>query len=47
MNTIKTTLRNDYNLVMADSLIVGFLVLCGVLVTDILYVTVDPRISFE
>ncbi|MHC4780585.1 MAG: ABC transporter permease, partial [Planctomycetota bacterium] len=44
---IEAIFQRDYNVVMADSLMVGFLVLCGVLVTDILYVTVDPRISFE
>ncbi len=39
--------QRDYNIVMADSLIVGLLVLCGLLLSDILYVLVDPRISFE
>lgn len=39
--------QRDYNIVMADSLIVGFLVLLGLLLSDILYVMVDPRISFE
>ncbi|MHC4600257.1 MAG: ABC transporter permease [Planctomycetota bacterium] len=44
---IEAIFRRDYNVVMADSVIMGFLVLCGLLLTDILYVLVDPRISFE
>ncbi|MHC5036428.1 MAG: ABC transporter permease [Planctomycetota bacterium] len=44
---IEAIFRRDYNVVMADSIIAGFLVLCGLLLTDILYVLVDPRISFE
>ncbi|MCU0724021.1 MAG: ABC transporter permease [Planctomycetes bacterium] len=44
---IEAIFGRDYNLVMADAMIAGFLVLCGILVTDILYVLVDPRISFD
>jgi peptide/nickel transport system permease protein len=40
-------IARDYNVVMGDSLIAAFLVLCGILVSDITYVLVDPRISFD
>jgi ABC-type dipeptide/oligopeptide/nickel transport system permease component len=44
---IESIFRRDYNVVMADAMIAGLLVLCGILVTDILYVLVDPRITFD
>ncbi len=37
----------DYTVVMADALIAAFLVLCGILLSDLTYVLVDPRISFD
>ncbi len=37
----------DYNIVMAVATIAGFLNLCGLLLADIAYALVDPRISFE
>jgi ABC-type dipeptide/oligopeptide/nickel transport system permease component len=40
-------MQRDYTVVMADSLIAAFLVLCGILVSDITYTLVDPRITFD
>jgi peptide/nickel transport system permease protein len=40
-------LSRDYPVIMAISTISAFLTLIGILVSDILYVLVDPRISFE
>ncbi len=37
----------DYTVVMADALIAAFLVLIGILVSDLTYVFVDPRITFD
>ena len=37
----------DYNIVMAVATIAGVLNLCGLLLADIAYALVDPRISFE
>ncbi len=37
----------DYNIVMAVATIAGILNLCGLLIADIAYALVDPRISFE
>jgi peptide/nickel transport system permease protein len=37
----------DYNVVMAVATIAGMLNLCGMLLADIAYAVVDPRISFE
>jgi peptide/nickel transport system permease protein len=40
-------LARDYTVLMADLTIVGFLVLIGFLISDLLYTIADPRISFE
>lgn len=40
-------LARDYPLIMAELTIVAFLTLLGILVSDILYSVVDPRIAFE
>ena len=37
----------DYNIVMAESLIVAALTLVGILVSDVLYAVLDPRISYK
>jgi len=37
----------DYNIVMGVSLIVAVLTLVGILVSDVLYAVLDPRISFR
>ena len=37
----------DYNVVMAIATFAAFLTLAGMLVTDILYCIVDPRISLD
>ncbi len=39
--------KRDYNVIMAESTLVAVLTLLGILAADILYVLVDPRISFE
>ena len=39
--------RRDYNVIMAVSTISAMLTLVGIMLSDILYVLVDPRISFE
>lgn len=40
-------LSRDYPLIMAITTISAFLTLIGILIADILYVLVDPRITFE
>ena len=40
-------LARDYPLIMAELTIVSFLTLFGILLSDILYSVVDPRIAFE
>lgn len=40
-------LQRDYNVIMAVSVLSAVLTLFGILVSDILYVLVDPRISFD
>jgi len=37
----------DYNIVMAESLIVAALTLVGILISDVLYAVLDPRISYK
>jgi len=39
--------NRDYNVIMAETTFVAVMTLVGILVSDILYVLVDPRISFE
>lgn len=45
--TFEAILSRDYNLVMGIFTISAILTLLGILISDILYVLVDPRISFE
>jgi len=40
-------LTRDYTVLMAEFTLSGVLVMLGILLSDILYVLVDPRISFE
>ena len=40
-------LSRDYPLIMAITTISAFLTLIGILIADIAYVLVDPRITFE
>jgi peptide/nickel transport system permease protein len=40
-------LQRDYNVIMATSILSAVLTLIGILISDILYVVVDPRISFD
>ena len=40
-------LARDYPLIMAELVIVSFLTLFGILLSDIMYSVVDPRIAFE
>jgi peptide/nickel transport system permease protein len=43
----EAVLSRDYPVIMAIATISAFLTLIGILIADILYVLVDPRISFE
>lgn len=43
----ESILARDYPVIMAIAAIEAFLTLIGLLVSDLLYVAVDPRISFE
>lgn len=45
--TYDKILRREYDLVMATLLISSALTLLGILISDILYVLVNPRVSFE
>lgn len=45
--SFESVLARDYPTIMAIAAIDGFLTLVSILITDILYVVVDPRISFE
>jgi len=44
---IDSIMNKDYNVVMGVSLISAVLTLVGLLVADLLYASVDPRVSFE
>jgi len=43
----ESILSRDYPVIMAISTLTAFLTLLGILISDIIYVLVDPRISFE
>jgi peptide/nickel transport system permease protein len=43
----EAVLSRDYPVIMAIATISALLTLVGILLSDILYVLVDPRISFE
>lgn len=45
--TYTSILTRDYNVIMGVELIAAILVLVGVLISDILYAVVDPRVSFK
>ncbi len=45
--TYNAILTRDYNTIMAVQLISAVLVMVGILISDILYALVDPRISFK
>lgn len=45
--TITSIYNRDYNVIMGIELISAMLVLIGILISDILYAWVDPRISFK
>lgn len=44
---INAVFQNDYNIVMGVSLISAALTLVGLLIADLLYAAVDPRVSYE
>ena len=44
---IKSIFQKDYNVVMGIQLIVADLTLIGLLLTDLIYATMDPRISYK
>ena len=43
----ESVLARDYPMIMAIATISAFLTLIGILISDLVYVLVDPRISFE
>ena len=45
--TIEAINNRDYNVVMGEALIVAVLTLIGILISDILYAVLDPRISYS
>lgn len=45
--TLEAIQNRDYNIVMAESLIVAVLTLVGILISDVLYALLDPRISYK
>lgn len=45
--TIESIQQRDYNVVIGLSLIVAVLTMIGILISDILYAVVDPRISYS
>ena len=44
---IQSIFQRDYNVVMGIQLIVAMLTLVGLLLTDLIYASMDPRISFK
>lgn len=44
---IDSIYQRDYNVVMAESLVAALLTLVGILLSDISYALVDPRISYQ
>ncbi len=45
--TITSIFNRDYNVIMGIQLISALLVLIGILISDLMYAVVDPRISFK
>jgi peptide/nickel transport system permease protein len=45
--TITAIHNRDYNVIMGIELIAAMLVLIGILISDIMYAIIDPRISFK
>lgn len=45
--TIEAINNRDYNVVMGEALIVAALTLVGILISDVLYAVLDPRISYK
>ena len=43
----QAVLLRDYNMVMAIQLISAVMTLVGLLISDVLYAIVDPRITYE
>jgi len=43
----ESVLTRDYPVIMAIALITAFLTLVSILITDLMYVVVDPRVTFE
>jgi peptide/nickel transport system permease protein len=44
---LNSIFNKDYNVVMGVELIVAGLTLVGMLITDLLYAALDPRISYS
>jgi peptide/nickel transport system permease protein len=47
LEAYNAVLVRDYNAIMAIQLISAFLTLAGILISDILYAVVDPRITYD
>ena len=45
--TFRAVMNRDYDVVQAMALIAGVLNMTGILLADIAYAVVDPRIAFE
>ncbi len=45
--TVESIFNRDYNVIIGIQLVVGVLVMLGILLSDILYAIVDPRISYS
>jgi peptide/nickel transport system permease protein len=45
--TVRGLTANDYNIIMATTLIGAVLVIVSNLITDLLYGVLDPRVRYE
>lgn len=45
--SVEATMSADRELVMAQTLVIGFIVLASYLITDLCYAAADPRVSYE
>ena len=44
---INSIFQKDFNVVMGVQLIIGVLTMIGILLTDVFYAALDPRISYK
>jgi peptide/nickel transport system permease protein len=45
--TYENVLRREYDLVMTTLMLSAVLTLVGILISDVMYVLVNPRVTFE